>query len=213
MRLLNTNVVMKRVTGSEKSTDFIWNQKQKEKDAILVPSLSCCVFRVVWIYEDYAVFPMLSTFTIVGKPKEESDGFTLTQWAICISVVTIVIVVVIVTGIICHRKCHSNADGGSDTRSDDPTVVTSVSENDQYHLRQYPFGDLPDLPSSTGRMPNIPPDLLNGAVGPAIPTDQASGYSHQNRINDKKEGIPPPLYDPDETDLSAIDAKPPPYSP
>ena len=115
----------------------------------------------------------------------------------------------------CYRKRRAAADGDSDSRSEDPTVMTSVTDADQYHVGPYPFGDMPDLPSSNGRMANVPPDLLEGAVGPAVLDleDQASGYSHQNMINDKKEGVPPPLYDQDENDPAVIDAKPPPYTP
>ena len=151
-----------------------------------------------------------------GVLQHKSEGFTTTQWIICISVVTIVILVTITTAVICYRKRRSGADGDSDSRSEDPTVMTSATDTDQYHVGPYPFGDLPDLPSSTGRMPIAPPDLLEGAVGPAVLPleDQASGgYSHQNMINDKKEGVPPPLYDQDENDPDVIDAKPPPYTP
>ena len=157
---------------------------------------------------------LLDSIVTEGPTKDESEGFTVTQWVICVSVLTMVMIIVIIaTGVILRRKCRSR-DAANDIRSEDPTVVTSVNENEQYHLGQYPFGDLPHLPSSTGRMPSMPPDLLRGAVGPALPLeDEASGYSHQNRLNDKKEGVPPPLYDQDETDMSVIDSEPPPYSP
>ena len=150
-------------------------------------------------------------FSFSGVRRSDSGGFTTTQWTVCISVVTIVILVTIAMAVFCYRKRRrdSATDGGSDTRSDNPTVMTSVTDAEQYHVGPYPFGDLPDLPSSAGMVPNTPPDLLEGAVGPAVTPPE----HQENMINKQKEGVPPPLYDQAENDDPILDSKPPPYSP
>ena len=145
--------------------------------------------------------------------EEKSGPFTKAEWiSVVVVVVVLVIVITTATSFLCHRKRRlATRDGASDTRSENPTVVTSVSEHDQYPMGQYPFGDLPDLPANVashhGTVPiYTTPDLLEGAV--------ASDHEDQSQgLKTHKEEVPPPLYDGDKSDLGATDNKPPPYSP
>ena len=176
--------------------------------------MSYCTAVLFYRFQCLPVQPILVIHFIVEALDDGSGGVTPTRWIICGSVVAIVMLTTMVIGIICHKKCHSKRNGTSDTRSEDPSVITEVTDNNQLHLGQYSFGNLPDLPSPVGRLPNPSPDLLEGAMGPAVPIeDQASGYSRQNKISVQKEGVPPPLYDQDENDEAMTDAKPPSYSP
>ncbi len=108
-----------------------------------------------------------------------------------------------------HRRRRLQEDN-SETQSENPTIATAV-EGDQLH--EYALTEPPDLSYTLGAMPNAPPDLLDGAIGPVSPVTIENGYSLENETNQRKEDIPPPFYDLDEdTDLQ-LDNKPPPYTP
>ena len=104
-------------------------------------------------------------------------------------------------------------------RSESPTVVTIVTDSDQYPMGQYPFGELPDLPSrSFGAVPTSTnahqgrPDVLQGAMGPVSPLKMDQSQK-DNTLNERRKDVPPPLYEDNENDPSDVDMKPPAYSP
>ncbi len=146
---------------------------------------------------------------IPGNIKDKFE-FTLEHWLICGCVVFIIVLATLGAVYVWYRRRHRLQEDGSETQSENPTIATAV-EGDQLH--EYSLTDPPDLSYRLGTMPNAPPDILDGAIGPVYPVPIENGYSLQNLTNQRKADIPPPLYDSEENDDLQLDNDPPPYTP